>query len=158
MTQWDETTGRDIPDDSLLSDDELARCTRADAGVPRTPIPTQIVSNGEYLPLPQSQNQKRVEARVNELAESASCKLGVSRRASCTGGMAASFLAMNEVFGPFFNTDTHSCPQPAADAPRPLRLDDQLHMVRGSAMTPPAPSGAQAERNELQVQPGIRAA
>ena len=30
---------------------------------PRLPIPTQIVSNGEYLPEPQTPAQKRVEAR-----------------------------------------------------------------------------------------------
>ena len=105
MANWDESTGLHIPDDSLLSDEELARCARADTGTPRTPIPTQMVSNGEYMPLPQSENQKRVEARVNELAEEASRKLGVSRRSflTSTGGMAASFLAMNEVFGDFFD-------------------------------------------------------
>jgi len=34
-----------------------------------TPVPTQIVSNGEYFPPSQSAIQKKVEARINELAD-----------------------------------------------------------------------------------------
>jgi uncharacterized protein len=149
---WDETAGQHIPDDSLLSDDELARCNRADTGVPRTAIPTQMVSNGEYLPLPQTHNQLRVEARVNELAEEASRKLGVSRRSFLTssGGMAASFIAMNEVFGSFFDVDARSLLIPEAYAeggtPRDLFVfDDQLHMVRGSRYDAAAPLRALAQ-------------
>ena len=88
-----------------------------------------MVSNGEYMPLPQSQNQKRVEARVNELADEASRKLGVSRRhfLTSTGGMAASFLAMNEVFGDFFDINVRGLLIPEAYAQagpptRPLRV------------------------------------
>ena len=33
------------------------------------PVPTQIVSNGEYLPPKQSETQKRVEQRMLDLAE-----------------------------------------------------------------------------------------
>jgi uncharacterized protein len=149
---WDETAGQNIPDDSLLSDDELARCDRADTGVPRTAIPTQMVSNGEYLPLPQTHNQLRVEARVNELADEASRKLGVSRRSFLTssGGMAASFIAMNEVFGSFFDVDARSLLFPEAYAeggtPRDLFVfDDQLHMVRGSRYDAAAPLRALAQ-------------
>src|SRR5262245_56752692 len=104
MGKWDETTGQKIPDDHLLSDEVVAQCERADhvgrAGTARMPVPTQIVSNGEYPPLPQSDNQKRVEARVDQLAESSARRLGVSRRTFLlgSGGMAASFLAMNEVY------------------------------------------------------------
>jgi hypothetical protein len=53
-----------------------------------------------------------------------------------TGGMAAAFVAMNEVFGRFFNVDPIEMFEPAAyaqsGAPRDLFVfDDQLHMVRG---------------------------
>ena len=152
MASWDETTGRDIPDDSLLSDEEIARCARADAGVPRTPIPTQMVSNGEYMPLPQSAQQKRVESRVNDLADVAARKLGLTRRQflAGSGGMAASFLAMNEVFGPYFDIDPLSMLVPEAYAqsapPRDLFVfDDQLHMVRGSRYDAAAPLRALAQ-------------
>ena len=66
-----------------------------------TPIPTQIVSNGEYLPPPQSETQKRVERRIFELADENSKRLGLNRRQFLqTGcGMAAAFLAMNDIYG-----------------------------------------------------------
>ena len=98
-----------------------------------------MISNGEYMPVPQTEKQKHVEARIQERAESASKKLGIDRRRFLAGpgGMAASFLAMNEVFGKFFNVDPIEMFEPAAyaqsGAPRDLFVfDDQLHMVRGS--------------------------
>ena len=152
MGIWDETTGRGQPDDHLLSDDELARCARADVAAPQTPIPTQMVSNGEYPALAQTPAQKRVEARVDELAASAARKLGLSRRAflAGSGGMAASFLAMNEIHGPFFDIDPLSLLIPEAYAqaapPRDLFVfDDQLHMVRGSRYDAAAPLRALAQ-------------
>jgi len=156
MAQWDETTGRHIPDDHLLTDAEIAGCERADTFAPgsatRMPVPTQLVSNGEYPPLPQSDNQRRVEYRVNDLAETAARKLGVSRRTFLlgSGGMAASFLAMNEIYGPYFDVDPLSLLVPEAYAqagpPRNLFIfDDQLHMVRGSRYDAAAPLRALAQ-------------
>jgi uncharacterized protein len=152
MRNWDETAGQKIADDSLLTDEELARCERADIGKPRTPVPTQMVSNGEYMPLPQSRQQQLVEARVHALAAEASDKLGVSRRHFLTtsGGMAASFLAMNEIYGAYFDVDSKSLLFPdayAASGP-PSNLfvfDDQLHMVRGSRYGAAAPLRALAQ-------------
>src|SRR2546425_8615422 len=93
-------------DDSWFDEAQLARLAPADeAEAFRSPVPTQMVSNGEYMPHPQTDTQQRMEARIKELARSASRDLGISRRQflSGTGGMAACFLAMNEVFGvPFF--------------------------------------------------------
>ena len=68
------------------------------------PVPTQIVSNEEFEPPDQTVEQQRVEHRLNEIADETSTRLGISRRAflASTGGMAAAFLAMNEVFGNFF--------------------------------------------------------
>ena len=59
------------------------------------------MSNGEYLPPPQSETQKRVERRIFELADDNGKRLGLSRRQFLqTGcGMAAAFLAMNEIYG-----------------------------------------------------------
>jgi len=146
MSHWDETTGQRIPDDHLLTDEEEAGALRADIATPRTPVPTQLVSNGEYAPLPQSAPQKQVEARINQMAEEAARKLSVSRRRFLmgTGGMAASFLAMNEIYGPFFDIDPLSLLVPdayaAAAPPRDLFVfDDQLHMVRGSRYNAAAP-------------------
>jgi predicted TIM-barrel fold metal-dependent hydrolase len=140
MAKWNESNRRWEPDETLLSEAELAQCTRAcDDDRCRTPVPTQMVSNGEYMPLPQSEQQKRVEMRVKQLADGASRELGLSRRGflATVGGMAASFVAMNEVFGPFFKVDPLEMLVPeayaAGAAPRDLFvLDDQLHLVRGT--------------------------
>src|SRR5258706_13075245 len=90
-----------------LSEREQRLVAGAEAASAATPIPTQIVSNGEYLPPPQSATQKRVEARINELADENGKRLGLSRRqfmrTSC--GMAAAFLAMNEIYGPVFRVE-----------------------------------------------------
>src|SRR5215211_5529351 len=87
-----------------LSEREQRLVAGAEAASAPTPIPTQIVSNGEYLPPPQSATQKRVEARINELADLNGKHLGLSRRqflhTSC--GMAAAFLAMNDIYGNVF--------------------------------------------------------
>jgi predicted TIM-barrel fold metal-dependent hydrolase len=140
MSKWNESNRIWEPDETLLTAEELAQCTRAyDADRDRTPIPTQMVSNGEYLPAPQSEAQKRVEAGVHQLAEDASRRLGLSRRRflAGTGGMAASFLALNKVFGPYFKVDPLEMlvPEAYADSGAPPNLfvfDDQLHLVRGS--------------------------
>src|SRR5262249_56547183 len=98
----------------------------AEAATAATPIPTQIVSNGEYLPPPQSKTQKRVEQRILELADVSGKRLGLSRRqfmqTSC--GMAAAFLAMNEVYGNVFQVD-------AAEAHEPELMLGGAHGVAG---------------------------
>ena len=79
-------------DHGLLDEEQVARCARADEAEPfRSPVPTRMISNGEYMPVPQTDKQKQVEARIQELAESASKKLGIDRRRFLAGpgGMAA---------------------------------------------------------------------
>jgi predicted TIM-barrel fold metal-dependent hydrolase len=133
-------------EDAWLSDEQLAQCAPADlADVNRMPIPTQIVSNGEYMPARQTDKQQRVEARTLELAAGAAKKLGVSRRQflAGTGGMAAALLAMNEVFGRFFDVKPiemfESAAWAATGAPANLFVfDDQTHAVRGSMPGPAA--------------------
>jgi len=91
------------------------------------------------MPMPQTEEQKRVEARTKELADHAAKKLGISRRAflAGAGGMAATFLAMNEVYGAFFDVDRDEMfDSDASEGKRPPRdlfvFDDQLHMIRQS--------------------------
>jgi hypothetical protein len=95
-------------EDSWLSERQLAGLARADqADELGSPVPTQVVSNGEYFPLPQTLQQRQVEVRIAELAGQAGRRLGMSRRRflASSGGMAAAFLAMNEVFGRFFDVN-----------------------------------------------------
>lgn len=138
--KWDEEGKTWEADHGLLDDEQVELCARADEAEPfKSPVPTQMVSNGEYMPIPQTKQQQQVEARIKELAESASKKLGVERRRflTSTGGMAAALLAMNEVFGQFFDVDPIMMFEPEAyaqsGAPRDLFVfDDQLHLVRGT--------------------------
>src|SRR6516164_9753384 len=65
---------------SWLSEREQRLVAGAEAISAATPIPTQIVSNGEYLPPPQSETPKRVERRMLELADVSSKRVGLSRR------------------------------------------------------------------------------
>ena len=139
---WEEDHG-------LLDDEQVQHCERADM-VERlgSPMPTQMISNGEYMPAPQTRQQKQVEARLTELADTASKTLGLSRRQflAGSGGMAASLLAMNDVYGRFFSVSEAELYEAAAFAqaapPKDLFVfDDQLHMVRGSR---PSPAGLRA--------------
>lgn len=69
------------------------------------PLPTRLVSNEEFPPLPQTPEQQRVEARILADAARLARRLGVSRRdfLRTSGGMATSLRAMNAVFGRFFD-------------------------------------------------------
>jgi predicted TIM-barrel fold metal-dependent hydrolase len=70
-----------------------------------SPIPTQIASNEEFIPPPQSPQQKEVEARLAALSEEGAKAQGLDRRAFLrTGsGMAAALLALNQVFGDVYD-------------------------------------------------------
>jgi predicted TIM-barrel fold metal-dependent hydrolase len=127
-------------DDSWFNEEQLAQLTPADVTDDlHAPVPTRMVSNGEYMPFMQTPKQKEVENRIKELSDAASRKLGMDRRRflATSGGMAACFLAMNEVFGRFFNVRPVELFEPAAAAqngppPNLFVLDDQLHIVRSS--------------------------
>ncbi len=147
--QWNETGRVWEEDHGLLDDDQVAQCARADIAEPlRSPVPTRMISNGEYMPVPQTRQQKQVESRIAELTEAASKKLGISRRQflAGSGGIAAALLAMNEVHGNFFRVSEAELFEQEAKAeaapPKDLFVfDDQLHMVRGSR---PSPAGLRA--------------
>jgi predicted TIM-barrel fold metal-dependent hydrolase len=88
----------------LLSQAELDQLLPAEEAAFPSPVPTQIVSSDEYFPQPQSAEQKEVEARLVALADALARKQGLSRRRffQTAAGMAASFVAMNQVYGPLF--------------------------------------------------------
>jgi predicted TIM-barrel fold metal-dependent hydrolase len=72
-----------------------------------SPVPTQIISNEEFVPRPQTERQKKVEHMIGEMSEVRAKKLGLSRRAfmSTSMGMATCFLAMNNVYGNAFEVE-----------------------------------------------------
>src|SRR5438067_13455480 len=65
------------------------------------PLPTRLVSNEEFPPLPQTAAQRAVEDRILAAAGRLAPRLGLSRRDFLrrSGGMATSLLAVNAVFG-----------------------------------------------------------
>jgi predicted TIM-barrel fold metal-dependent hydrolase len=65
------------------------------------PISSRIASNEEFVPPPQTPQQRAYEACVQEISERAAKRQGLSRRAFLrTGsGMAAALYALNQVFG-----------------------------------------------------------
>lgn len=121
-----------------LTKGERERLVGAETLGPRSPIPTQTVSNGEYLPSAQSPAQRRVEAVLDGLATANGRRLGMGRRQflrSATG-MAAAFLAMNEVYGRLFTVSEAEASEPGTAQTRLASLagqfvfDVQLHFVR----------------------------
>jgi predicted TIM-barrel fold metal-dependent hydrolase len=122
-----------------LSEREQRLVAGAETASAATPIPTQIVSNGEYLPPAQSETQRRVEQRILELADTNARRLGLSRRQFMqTGcGMAAAFLAMREIYGTnVFQVEAAEAHEPELTLARQQSLsgqfifDVQTHFVR----------------------------
>ena len=117
-----------------------ARRARPETEAFQSPVPTRMVSNGEYMPHPQTEQQRHVEYRVKELADEAAQKLGTTRRKFLlgTGGMAAALIAMNDVYGKkFFKVDAAEMYETAAYEengmpPDVFVFDDQTHIVRSS--------------------------
>jgi hypothetical protein len=64
-----------------------------------SPMPTQVVSNEEFIPRRQTEKQKQLESVIKEMSEEKSKKLGVDRRRfmASTMGLATCFLASNKV-------------------------------------------------------------
>src|SRR5215471_21311585 len=122
----------------FLSDEQLKELRPAETSSFPSPVPTQIVSSDEYLPVPQTRKQREVEARLKDLSDRLARRQGVSRRRffQTASGMAASFLVMNEVFGRLFEGSEAEAATPDMAAERAGALsqqfiiDDQTHFLR----------------------------
>ncbi len=119
------------------------------------PVPTQVISNEEYLPIPQTSQQRLLEREIVASAERRAGDLGMDRRqflrTSC--GMALAFAAMNSVFGHFFRLEAAELSDPAAVAENKARFfifDVQTHHV---AMPNQAP---RADQDFLKAVVGMR--
>src|SRR5262249_50322844 len=88
----------------FLSDEMISGLLPAETASFPSPVPTPIVARDQYLPQPQTTQQKEVEARLIELSDRLSEHQGLSRRRffQTAAGMAASFVTMNQVFGRYF--------------------------------------------------------
>lgn len=101
-----------------------------------SPFPTEAISNEEFYPPAQSEDQRKVEYLIQDLAGKKSKKLGMNRRQflRSTCGMATAFVAMNQVFGRYFEVAEAETWEPAAYDERwpknQFIMDVQTHHVR----------------------------
>jgi uncharacterized protein len=114
----------------MLSDNELAQLAPAEDLASPTPLPVQVVSSDEFFPIPQTPRQAQVEARLNELADEHGRKRGLSRRGffKTASGMAAAFVAMNDVYGPIYGVNSAEAAVPGAAEARLAQFKDQFVM------------------------------
>jgi uncharacterized protein len=106
-----------------------------------TPLPTQAVSNEEFIPRPQTERQKQLEGLIHEMAESRARKLNIDRRAfmASSMGLATCFAASNRVYGQVFDVDDVETYELAAiDEKYPKSeyfiIDVQAHFTNGIAL------------------------
>ena len=114
----------------MLTDEELAELIPSENLKLHTPIPTQIVSSDEFYPDPQNEKQREVENRLLAMADDLGKKQGLDRRRffQTAAGMAASFVAMNEVYGDLFAVSKAEAATPAMAQERAAALKDQFIM------------------------------
>jgi len=106
-----------------------------------SPMPTQVVSNEEFIPRPQNPQQKQVEALIGSLSEEKSKKLGMERRAfmASSMGLATAFLANNMVYGKHWDVDEIETMDPSATEEKWPKgeyfiFDVQTHFTNGRAL------------------------
>ncbi|MGE0557307.1 MAG: amidohydrolase family protein [Burkholderiales bacterium] len=114
----------------MLTPEELARVAPAESSIFPSPIPVQCVSSDEYMPCPQTEQQREFEARVKEYGSELARKQGVSRRRffQSAAGMAAAFVAMNETYGPFYMVSRAEAATPEMANERAKSLKNQFIM------------------------------
>ncbi len=107
-----------------------------------SPMPTQVVSNEEFIPRPQNAAQKQVEQRIGEMSEANARKLGMDRRAylASSMGMAVAFLAQNLVYGNYWDVAPEEALEPAATEEKWPKgeyfiIDVQAHFTNGLALS-----------------------
>jgi uncharacterized protein len=114
----------------LLTPQEIAELRPSEWLPHRTPLPTQVVSSDEYYPSPQTRRQREVEARLLAMADDLGARQGLTRRQffQSAAGMAAAFVAMNEVYGVMFGAARAEAAEPEIAGERAAALKDQFIM------------------------------
>ncbi|MBI2824068.1 MAG: amidohydrolase family protein [Planctomycetia bacterium] len=104
-------------------------------------MPTQVVSNEEFIPRPQSHKQKQVEHLINTMGDQNAKRLGMERRAfmASTMGLATCFLAANKVFGNYWEVNEDETLEPGAYEDKYPKgeyfvMDVQAHFTNGIAI------------------------
>ena len=129
----------------FLSDEMISGLAPAETASFPSPVPTQIVSSDEYPPIPQTAQQREVEARLIEMSDRLARHQGMSRRRAPDGARPRLFVAMNQVFGPLFGASEAEAATPelanqlAAAQSGQFVIDGQ-HFQLFRRWTPPSPA------------------
>jgi uncharacterized protein len=114
----------------FLSDGDKALLMPSETLGDGTPIPTQIVSSDEFYPVPQTETQRKLHARLLDLGNTMAKRSGISRRRffQSAAGMAAAYVVMNEIFGTLFEASRAEAETPSMADARASSLRDQFIM------------------------------
>jgi predicted TIM-barrel fold metal-dependent hydrolase len=103
-----------------------------------SPMPTQLVSNEEFIPRRQTPEQKQVEHLIGEISTRNAKRLGMERRKfmASSMGLATCFLASNKVFGNNFEVEEEEAEDSAVTAEKWPKgeyfiMDVQSHFTNG---------------------------
>ncbi len=110
----------------------------ADSAASGLPIPTRMITNGEFMPIAQTDEQKALKQELETLADANARSNSMDRRAflASAAGMATAFVALNNVFGEYFSASAAESSDVTTAAAMRARLADQmivdvqLHFVR----------------------------
>src|SRR6516225_1419464 len=106
-----------------------------------SPVPTQVVSNEEFIPRPQNEKQRQVESLIGVMADERARRLGLDRRTfmASSMGLATAFLASNKVYGNYWDVDEIETYEPGATEEKWPKgeyfiVDVQTHFTNGFAL------------------------
>lgn len=102
------------------------------------PIPTRMITNGEFMPIEQTEDQKALRVEIEALANVNAKRNAMDRRRflHSAAGMTTAFVALNNVFGEYFSASAAEASDVTAAAALRARMADQLiidvqlHFVR----------------------------
>ena len=115
---------------NLLDPEELSQVLPAETHSYPSPVPTQSVSSDEFMPATADLAQRRVEARMKELGGELARQQGMTAALlpDARPGMAAAFLAMNEVYGSLYEVSRAEAQTPEMAKERAKALSKQFVM------------------------------
>ncbi|HEY7495292.1 MAG TPA: amidohydrolase family protein [Candidatus Tectomicrobia bacterium] len=113
-----------------LDPEELWQLLPAETAAFPSPIPTQSVSSDEFMPPPQTVKQREFEVRVKQYGAELARQQGMSRRGffKTAAGMAAAFVAMNDVYGRLYAVSRAEAATPEMADERAKALSKQFIM------------------------------
>ncbi|WP_166261218.1 amidohydrolase family protein [Marinobacter salicampi] len=122
----------------FIDDKERHRLEGAERQGFDSPLPSNNISNGEFFPARQSEQQKNYERRLTALVDKVAPLRHMSRRSflRSASGMAAAFAVMNKVYGQTFEVDDREIMDQAFADEREEGLagqfifDDHSHFLR----------------------------